>query len=81
MDKVITCINCPVGCRMTAEEEKEINDLSGDISTYILENYGLFLTGDKSFDEWEAYVDAIYAMGMQDIIDIYQSAYDRYRAA
>ena len=71
----------PVGCRMTAEEEKEINDLSGDISTYILENYGLFLTGDKSFDEWEAYVDAIYAMGMQDIIDIYQNAYDRYRAA
>ena len=71
----------PAGCRMTADESDTVNSLSADIATYISENYSLFLTGEKSFDEWDDYVSAVFSMGMQEIIDTYQTAYDRYLAA
>ncbi|NLL38071.1 MAG: extracellular solute-binding protein [Clostridiales bacterium] len=68
----------PVGVRLTDEEREFVNTLAGDISTFISENYSLFLDNTKAFSEWDAYVAQLYDLGMQDIIDTYQTAYDRY---
>lgn len=29
-------------------------------------------------DAWNTYVDTMYEMGLQTVIDLYQAAYDRY---
>ena len=66
----------PTGVRLSQEDTDAVNDLASDIQTYIAENYSMFLTGDKPFSEWDTYVDGVFAMDMQTIIDIYQQAYD-----
>ena len=41
----------------------------------------LFLLGDKSFSEWDAFQEQLNALGMERITEIYQEAYDAYIAA
>ena len=41
----------------------------------------LFLLGDKSFAEWDSFQQQLGDMGMTEITQIYQDAYDAYIAA
>ena len=37
------------------------------------------LTGEKDVDaEWDTFIKNLYDMGLQDVIDVYQAALDRY---
>lgn len=38
------------------------------------------MVGDLPLNDetWQAYVDQLYAYGLQDAIDVYQTAYDEY---
>lgn len=65
---------------MTAEESEDYNSIYSDIQTYISENLSKFAVGDKSMDEWDSFVEDIWAMGLQDCIDLKQDAVDRYYA-
>ncbi len=65
---------------MTTEEGEIYRETYGDIETYVLENFAKFIVGDKPLDEWDEYVATIEGMGIQDCIDCYQSALDRYNA-
>ena len=38
------------------------------------------MVGDKSFDEWNAFVDGMKALGVEEYIATYQQAYDRWAA-
>ncbi len=71
----------PIGARLTDEESAFVKSLSTDIVTYINENFSLFLDGSKPFSEWDAYVEGIFGLSMQEIIDTYQGAYERYLAS
>lgn len=70
----------PTAVAMTADEGSEYSTIYADIDTYVSENLSKFMTGDKSFDEWDAFIDQVYDMGIEDCIEIYQTAYDRYMA-
>ncbi len=48
------------------------------MDTFISENFILFVTGEKSLDEFDSYLDTLKGMGMEDMIAIYQNAYDIY---
>ena len=65
----------------TTEEQAELDVLSTDLSKYMTENNAKFITGDQSFDEWDAYVQGYKDMGIDRMIEIYQTAYDRWAAA
>ena len=69
-----------IGMNMTADETEEYNAVYSDIDTYLDENISKFIVGDKSLDEFDAFVDTLYEMGIQECIDITQGAYDRYLA-
>jgi len=60
-------------------EESQIHTKFTDIQTMIDEYTVNYITGKtvKPFDE---YVQDLYAFGLQDVIDTYQAAYDRYLA-
>ncbi len=65
---------------MTTEEAELYRETYGDIETYVQENFTKFIIGEKSMDEWDEYVATVEGMGIQDCIDCYQSALDRYNA-
>ena len=52
-----------------------------DAKKYRQENAAKFVVGDKSFDEWDAFVDGMHSMGVEEMIGAYQSAYDRWAEA
>jgi len=68
------------GIALTAEEGEDYASPYSDIETYINENIPLFIRGDRSLDEWDDFVATLYQFGLQDCIDIYQAALDRYNA-
>lgn len=68
----------PDGMSMTDEENAEYNNIYPDIQTMVQENLLKFLTGDRPMSEWDSFTDKLWELGMQDCIDLKQSAYDRY---
>lgn len=69
----------PVGMLTFSEDEQYVldNHLT-DIKTYYKEMEGKFITGVADIDaEWDAYCKTLDQMGVQDVIEVYQAAYDR----
>lgn len=69
------------GVNLSIDESEEYNTLYSDIETYMDENIIKFVVGDKDLAEFDAFVDTLYEMGIEDCTAIYQAAYDRYLAA
>jgi putative aldouronate transport system substrate-binding protein len=64
---------------LTTEEASAINKVVGDIVTYMEESNVKFITGALNTDsDYDAFVATLQEMGVQDIVDAYQAAYDRY---
>lgn len=69
-----------VGVNLTVDESSAYNARYSDIETYMDENIVKFIVGDKPLDEFDAYVDTLIQMGVEDCVAIQQAAYDRYLA-
>lgn len=70
----------PVGVNFTEDQTAEVNKYMADLVTYISENYLGFVDGSKPLSEWDAYVSGLYELGWNDILAVYQEAYDTYIA-
>ena len=68
----------PSGVKLDADESYEFTAMYTDISTLLEENILKFITGAKDFGEYDQFISDLYSMGIQDCIDIYQVAYERY---
>ncbi len=71
-------MDVPTSMTFTEEQENELSSYSNEISTYIQENYLAFLDGSKPMSEWDDYVAALYDLGLDRCIEIYQDAYDSF---
>ena len=66
---------------LTQEEQDTYNDVWTDIEAKVSEMNAAFITGQADIEaDWEAYVNELYNLGLQDVIDVYQAALDRYNA-
>ena len=64
------------------EEEKEIVDTVGtNIQTHVNEQISKFLLGERSIDEWDAYVAEVEALGLDQLKAVHESSYARALAA
>ena len=64
-----------------AQDEGQIyNQHIGDIATYAYENVVKFILGNRPMSEYKDFVDQLYSMGLQELVDLKQAAYDRYCA-
>ena len=64
---------------LSQDEQDIYNDCWTDINNYVTEMNASFMTGQVDIDaEWDNYVAKLYEMGLQDVIDVYQAALDRY---
>lgn len=67
---------------LTQEEQDIYNDVWTDINNKVTEMNAAFITGQADIEaEWDNYIKELYNMGLQDVIDVYQAALDRYNAA
>lgn len=64
----------------TAEESQELSQIMYDINTYRDEYAIKFIFGTIDFSEWDTYVDTIYKMGLDRVLEIQNDALDRYYA-
>lgn len=66
---------------LTDDEKDTYNDCWTDIQNKVIEMNAAFITGQADLEkDWDAYIAALYDMGLQDVIDVYQAALDRYNA-
>ena len=55
-----------------------MSSVGTDIEDYVTESQAKFITGKTSFDEWDKYVETVKKVGLDQYMEIYQNAYDRY---
>ena len=64
---------------LTQDETDLYADAWTDINAYIVEMTAKFITGELSIEqEWDNYLSYLEKMGLKDVTDAYQAAYDRY---
>lgn len=63
----------------TQPEADKLDSLEDDIGKYVDESRDKFIKGDMPLSDWNKYVEKIKQMGLDDYMEIQQSAYDRYR--
>lgn len=78
MSNTDSAYNYPLAASMTADEGSDFNSLMSEINTYASENILKFIMGEKSLDDFDAFVEQINSMGLQETIGLKQAAYDRY---
>ena len=61
----------------TTEEQEELDLIQGTIFAYVKEMEAKFIIGAESLDKWDNYVSALKAMGIDRLMEIYQTAYNR----
>lgn len=69
---------------LTSEENDKVATIQTDIINYLKTMKASFIMGEKDpYDDavWEEYVNQVYAMGYEQLMDVQQAAYDRMMAA
>lgn len=67
----------PSTVSLSADETTEATTIYSDIQTLCMESIAKFINGDKSMDEYDAFVENIISLNIEDYLEIYQGAYDR----
>ena len=70
----------PTGVTFTTDESNELDELVNAISTYVSEMAVKFITGEESLDNFDEYLATLESMGLPRVLEIYQTAYDRFLA-
>lgn len=71
----------PSGMTFNTEEQEVITANLSDIETYAAECLPKFIMGEMDAEaDWDEFVSNVESMGLQDVLDAYQSCLDRYYA-
>ena len=62
----------------TTEESNRIDELKSQIDTHTKEMTVKFLTGEEPIENFDKFVETLNSMGLEEMLSIYQAAYDRY---
>jgi putative aldouronate transport system substrate-binding protein len=73
----------PLGwMKFTEDEQYVLDNKKADISSYVTEMQGKFVTGVADIDtDWDKYCQTLEQMGINDLIEVYQASYDRWVAS
>lgn len=65
--------------KLTEDEYDSYVDAWSDITAYVAQMNASFITGEIDIETgWEEYLNTLDTMGLQDVLDVYQAALDRY---
>jgi putative aldouronate transport system substrate-binding protein len=63
---------------LTPEEADKVAASATDISTYIEQMEAKFITGVEPLSNWDTYISKLKSMGLDEYVQVYQDAYDRW---
>lgn len=64
--------------KVTDSESTDVSTIAVEVEKMIEENSVAFMTGAKDIDaEWDSYVSAVQSAGLDTLLEVYQTAYDR----
>ncbi|MFD0960242.1 extracellular solute-binding protein [Paenibacillus chungangensis] len=63
---------------LTSEQNDQVISLLADIRTFRDEYANAFVMGNRSFDEYDKFVDQLKKMKVEEVIAVYQEAYESY---
>lgn len=67
---------------MNEDEQMTYSDYWTEIDSYIAEKTAKYITGELDVEaDWETFLSDLEDLHLQDVVDAYQSAYDRFSAA
>ena len=67
-----------IGLKMTAEETDRRSQILTDMDTYRAEMYTKFIIGKEPLSKWDEYVRKMNEMGLPELMQIYETAHERY---
>lgn len=65
----------------TNEEQQTMNPIIADVRTYVEQMEAKFISGNTPLSEWDNYVNTLKNMKADQLVQIYQQAYDRWKEA
>lgn len=63
---------------LTSEEQQQANTIEVDLESYVKQMEAKFITGVEPLSNWDKYVKTIENMNIDQYVQIYQDAYDRW---
>lgn len=66
------------GLAFSEDDTMTYNDITNAMNTFVSEEALKFVTGDRSLDEFDKFVSQLEGLGMDDVLEILQGAYDKY---
>lgn len=64
--------------KFTAEENKRLAQLKADLNTYEAEMFTKMVIGKEPISKFDEYVEKIYGLGLDEVLEIYEVAHKRY---
>ena len=72
-------VNNGINLTFTEEETEKKSEISSDITTCVNEWSIGFVTGTKSFDNYDAFIAETKSRGIDELVEIYNATYDRFK--
>jgi putative aldouronate transport system substrate-binding protein len=66
--------------KYTIEETNQIANILTDIKSFVMQARAEFISGTKPLSEWDAYVQQLKDMGIDEVLAIKQASYDRWNS-
>jgi putative aldouronate transport system substrate-binding protein len=63
---------------MSADQVAKTSHVESDLNSYVEQMIAMFITGGTPLTEWDSYVAKVKKMGSDDLVKVYQAAYDSY---
>lgn len=70
----------PENLSFTVEESERYHPLYNDIKTYVVEYVCKAISGQASTEDFDKFVEQLNRMGLEEVVQIHQNAFDRYMA-
>lgn len=65
----------------TQEEQKRLTELETEIGKYVESMTSKFVVGEATLEDYDKFVETLKKMGVDELTDLYQAAYDRWKQA
>ncbi len=70
----------PVGVRLSTDQSEEVGKYRADLITYVAETFASFVDGSAPLSEWDNYQKTLDQLGRNEVLAVYQEAYEDYLA-
>ena len=77
LEHTVSNLNPTNWIALTAEESEKLADLNTSLETFISENIQKFVIGQKPMSEWDAFMEELAKLPIDEVLAVYEEAYNK----